>query len=384
VGVDYEIVAPGQQRTLVLGPHEYNSERPQAVAVVLPDKQVSTDLGAPATGDNQWWSGNDDDYNATMTRELTLPAGPASLSFAARWNIEDCGPDPCDYAFVEVDDGTGFEAIAGSITNADEGNGIDGVQTEWVDATFDLSAYAGSTISLRVRYSTDGATTGQDPDLPAGIFIDDVVVTAGGEEIFTGGAEAGDDGWALNGFAAVGASISTAYDQFYLASNREYVGFDKYLRTGPYNVGNPARPDLFEHFPYQDGLLVWYWNTSVPDNDTTVHPGEGLILPVDAHPRVIYNLEGLPWRGRIQTYDATFGLQRADSFRLHINGKPSLVRGQAAVRTFDDSNPDRYFKPELPSNGVRVAGTGTRIRVMQENGTSVRIRVTSPAATAQP
>ncbi|GAA2722104.1 immune inhibitor A domain-containing protein [Cellulomonas aerilata] len=378
--LDYEIVAPGQKRTLELGPHEYNSDKPQAVAVVLPDKPVVTQLGAPATGERQWWSGNDDDYEATMTREVVLPDGPASLTFAARWNIEDCGADPCDYAFVEVDDGTGFKAIAGSITKAAEGNGIDGVQEEWVDATFDLSAYAGSTIGLRFRYSTDGAATGQDADLPAGIFIDDVVVTAGGTAIVTSGAEAGDTGWALDGFQAVGSSVTTLFDQFYLASNREYVGFDKYLQTGPYNARDPLRPDLFEHFPYQDGLLVWYWDTSVPDNDTTAHPGEGEILPVDAHPRVLFNLEGVPWRGRIQTYDATFGLQRADSFQLHVNGKRSLVRGQPAVRTFDDSDPERYFKPELPSNGVRVAGTGTRIRVQDEEGTSVRIRVEVPAA----
>jgi immune inhibitor A len=381
--LDYEIAAPEQRTTLELGPHEYNSDKPQALAVVLPDKPVTTEVGTPATGQAQWWSGSDDDYTATMTRELTLPAGSASLSFAARWNIEDCGTDPCDYAYVEVDDGSGFEAIAGSVTHADEGNAIDGLQTEWVDATFDLSDYAGSTVTLRVRYSTDGAVRGQDPDLPAGIFVDDVVVTAGGTEVFADGAEAGENGWALEGFRVVGSSITTLYDQFYLASNREYVAFDKYLQTGPYHFVDPTRSNFVEHFPYQDGLLVWYWNMSVPDNDTSVHPGEGLILPVDAHPRVVFNLEGQPWRGRIQTYDSPFGLERTDSFRLGINGKPSLVRGQPGVPTFDDSDPDRYFKPELPSNGVRVAGTGTRIRVLQENGTSVRIRVNSPDPSAK-
>ena len=59
---------------------------------------------------------------------MALPAGTATLTFQARWNIEDCGPDPCDYAYVEVDDGTGFKAIPGSITKAAEGNGIDGYQ----------------------------------------------------------------------------------------------------------------------------------------------------------------------------------------------------------------------------------------------------------------
>ena len=380
--LDYEVVAPGQRRTLELGPHEYNSTKPQAAVVVLPDKQVTTQLGAPAAGERQWWSGSDNGYAATMSRRVTLPAAQAaSLSFAARWNIEDCGTTACDYAFVEVDDGDGYEAVAGSITSPDEGNGIDGVQEDWTTATFDLSAYAGRTIGLRVRYATDGAAQGNPDvtDMPAGIFVDELALTAGGETLLRDGAEAGPNGWALTGFAAVGASQTVPYDRFYLASNREYVRFDGYLRTGPYNLASPQRPDLFEHFPYQDGLLVWYWDTSRTDNDTSQHPGEGLILPVDAHPRVVYNLEGRAWRGRIQTYDAPFGLQGTDSFRLTLDGRPNLVRGQSGVATFDDSNPDRYFKRDLPGNGVRVAGTGTRITVLEESGTSVRVRVTSPA-----
>ena len=100
-----------------------------------------------------------------MTREVTLPAGAAStLTFQARWNIEDCGPDACDYAYVEVDDGSGYKPIAGSITKPAEGNGIDGDQADWTPATFDLSAYAGKTIKLRFRYRTDGAAQGTDPN----------------------------------------------------------------------------------------------------------------------------------------------------------------------------------------------------------------------------
>ena len=106
---------------------------------------MTTDLGAPFAGAKQWYSGAGDDLNNTMSRSVTLPAGTASLSFQARWNIEDCGPDPCDYAFVEVNDGTGFKAIAGDIAKATEGNGIDGYQAAWTQANFDLSAYAGKT-----------------------------------------------------------------------------------------------------------------------------------------------------------------------------------------------------------------------------------------------
>ena len=40
------------------------------------------------------------------------------------------------------------------------------------------------------------------------------------------------------------------------------MSYDQYLKTGPYNFGFADKPDLVEHFPYQDGLLVTYWDTS--------------------------------------------------------------------------------------------------------------------------
>ena len=92
-----------------------------------------------------------------------------------------------------------------------------------------------------------------------------------------------------------------------MASNRTYMAFDQYLQTGPYNFGFPDRPNWVEHFPYQNGLLVSYWDTSFSDNNESQHPGQGEILPIDANPSAIYRLDGKPWRGRIQTYDAPFG-----------------------------------------------------------------------------
>ncbi len=34
-------------------------------------------------------------------------------------------------------------------------------------------------------------------------------------------------------------------------------------------------PDYVDHFAYQDGLLIHYWDTSQADNNTGLHPGEG-------------------------------------------------------------------------------------------------------------
>lgn len=370
--LDYEVVLAGQQKTIDLGPHEYNSAKAQGVVVVLPKKQVTSTLPTPPEGTKQWWSGKGDDLNTSLTRQVVVPAGTSQLTFKASWDIEDCGADACDYAYVEVDNGSGWKAIPGSITTAAEGNGIDGTSAGYQPATFDMSAYAGSTVGLRFRYATDGAAGG------TGFFADDIALTAGTTTVFTDGAEAGANGWTATGFTAVGAVQSTAFDQYYLASNRSRVSYDRYLQYGPYNFGfGTAAPDKVEFFPYQEGLLVNYWDTSYSDNNTTQHPGAGLVLPVDAHPDLLANLTGAFWRGRIQTYDAPFSLRKAESFTLHVNGQPSYVRGQAAQPVFDDTT--SYWRAEQPFTGVKVAGAGVTMTVVKQQGTSMTVKVgTSP------
>ena len=150
-----------------------------------------------------------------------------------------------------------------------------------------------------------------------GIFADAFKLTSGTTTVFEDGAESGNNGWTPDGFSIVGATTTTLYDHYYIASNRQYVSYDKYLQTGPYNFGwLNSKPDWVEHFPYQNGLLVNYWDTSFSDNNESVHPGQGEVLPIDSHPNPIYKLDGLPWRGRIQTYDSPFSLEKADSFTL--------------------------------------------------------------------
>ena len=366
--LDYETVLPSQDRRIPLGPHEYNSKKAQAAVVVLPKKTKTTELVPPASGTKSWWSGVGDDLNNTMSRQVTLAAGTSELTMQARWDIEDCDTTACDYAYVEVNDGGSWAAIPGSITKPGEGNGIDGKSAGWVPATFDLSAYAGKTVGLRFRYLTDGAVGG------IGFFADDVKVTSGGATLFESGAESGAEGWTLDGFSAAGASITEEYDNYYIASHRDYVSFDKYLQSGPYNFGfGNSKPDWVEHFPYQDGLLINYWDTSQADNNTSQHPGEGQILPVDANPRPIVRLDGQFWRPRVAGYDAPFSLEKSDSFNLHVDSRPSYIRGQAAQPTFRDSGD--YWHTETPTAGVDVPNNGVNIKVLDQQGTSMDIRV---------
>ena len=163
-------------------------------------------------------------------------------------------------------------------------------------------------------------------------------------------------------------------DRFYIAENRQYAGYDATLRTGPYNFGwLDTRPDWVEHFPYQDGLLVSYWNTAVSNNNTRSHPGTGRILPVDARPTALKWSDGVVARNRIQSFDSTFGVSPTDPISLHretASGLTTLeVPAQAPVSVFDDSEPGRYYDAANPMGSVKVAGVGVTIKVVQSNQT---------------
>jgi immune inhibitor A len=370
---DYEVAVAGQTRRLWLGPHEYNSDRPQGLVVVLPPKEVSTDLGAPASGEAQWWSGSGDNLDHTLTRAVDLTGvSSATLAFQARYDIEI----DYDYLYVQAstDGGGTWTSLDGTVDgrpfvrDASGNPALSGTQEAWAAVTVPMDAYAGEDVLFRFRYLTDGAVA------PVGFFADDITLTADGERVLADGAESGVEGWEADGFSIAGASLTQEYDHYYIASHRDYVSYDQYLRTGPYNFGFlPDRPDLVEHFPYQDGLLVSYWDTSQPDNNTSQHPGQGLVLPIDANPRPIYNLTGQPWRARVAAYDAPFSLEKSDSFTLHLNGEPSYIRGQSAKPLFDDTR--QYWYSETPTVGVKLPATGTTIRVLEQDGTSMRIRL---------
>ena len=164
--------------------------------------------------------------------------------------------------------------------------------------------------------------------------------------------------------------------RFYIAENRQYLGLDTTLQQGPYNFGwGTSSPDLVEHFPYQNGLLVSYWNTAQTNNNTRQHPGAGLVLPVDARPAALSWSDGVIARNRIQTFDATFGTEATDAISLHREtaaGMTTLtVPSSKAVPVFDDTDPLAYYDAANPQGSVKVAGTGTKIQVVQSNSQGI-------------
>lgn len=373
---NYQVVGYRQPAAVKLGPASANTKQAQQLVLLLPDKNVSTNVGTPYAGAFMYYSGAGNDLDNRMTRQVTLPAGSVSLAAKVKYDIEQ----DWDYAYLTVNGNpVATNLSTGTNPNGQNfGNGITGSSGgAWVDLTADLSAYAGQTVTLGFRYWTDGAVAG------TGVQIDEIAVTGRA----TDGAET-DTGWAMVGFSRTNGTVTQAFFNAYFAEYRNYRGYDDGLRTGPYNFGflnNPTLQNWVEHFPYQDGLLVWYYDTSFSDNNVgdACLAGRcgGLVLPVDAHPDLLLRPDnGRVWRPRIQSYDATFGLDPTDRICLSANSIEQCYGGLPANPLFDDRQ-DYWVMPNpsignfgwssvpLPKTGttIRVIGTSSQDNFMQVN-----------------
>ncbi|WP_128428798.1 immune inhibitor A domain-containing protein [Streptomyces cyaneus] len=349
-----------------LGVAEYNTRHKQALVVELPKKTVTTEIVKPAQGANQWWSGSGDNLANTLTRSVDLTGkSAASLTLDGWYDIEA----EFDYLYTEVstDGGANWTALDGTVDGAALPKDASGkpALTGTVDAykklVFPLDAYAGKKIDLRFRYQTDGGVAQK------GFAADEITVTADGAALFSDNAESADTAWATKGFKRIGGSITDDYAQYYIAENRQYVSYDKTLKTGPYNFGfSSTRPDWVEHYAYQNGLLIWLWDTSQADNNTSKHPGAGLVLPVDSHPTPMKWADGTLMRNRIQSFDSPFSLYRTDGLTLHNADVAVKIKSQKGVSTFDDHK-GTYWYEATKTAGVDVPDTRTRIRILQES-----------------
>ncbi|MFF5280055.1 immune inhibitor A domain-containing protein [Streptomyces sp. NPDC013171] len=359
-----------------LGVSEYNTKNPQALVVELPKKVVPTDVVAPAEGASQWWSNMGDDLKNTLTRSVDLTGKTsASLELQGWYDIEA----EYDYLYAEVstDGGANWTALNGTADgvaipkDASGAPGLTGASDTHKKLVYDLNAYAGKKFDLRFRYQTDGGAGGK------GFTADAIDLTADGSSVFADGAENGDNGWVAKGFSRIGKGFTKEYEQYYIAENRQYVSYDKTLKVGPYNFGfTGAKASWVEHYPYQNGLLIWKWDLSQKDNNTSQHPGVGRVLPIDAHPSPLKWANGELMRNRVQAYDSPFSISRTDGFQLHYKDAATWVPSQAGNPTFDDRK-GVYWFAETPLAGVQVTDTNTKIQVVKEpkDGQTITVQV---------
>ncbi|MCZ0988961.1 immune inhibitor A domain-containing protein [Streptomyces diastatochromogenes] len=374
--LNYDTAKAGKQSTHKLGVAEYNTWDKQALVVSLPDKAVTTTIVAPAEGATQWWSGSGDNLKNTLTRSVDLTGkSSAALTLDGWYDIEA----NYDYLYAEVstDGGANWTALDGTVDgqaiprDASGAPALTGTVDAYKKLSYSLDAYAGKKIDVRFRYQTDGGVAQK------GFAADEITLTADGATVFSDNAESADAGWTVSGFSRIGASFTKDYAQYYIAENRQYVSYDKTLKVGPYNFGfSTTRPDWVEHYPYQNGLLIWKWDTSQADNNTSVHPGVGLVLPVDSHPKALKWSDGTLMRTRIQSYDSPFSLYGTDGLTLHNADVATKIKSSKGVSVFNDRT-STYYDPSTPTAGVKITDTNTKIKIVKEakDGSTISLKV---------
>ncbi len=356
----------------------------QALFTLLPDVERPLALGDPASGSQMFWSTQGDGLNTTMTKN---GVSGTNLTAQANYDIEA----EWDYAFLEAstDGGTTWSKVMTNLSDTNvpphgghnqsgfnnTGEGITGSTAgAWKSLTATLPA---GTNAVRFRYETDGAVAEK------GFRVDDIAI----DGTTIGTAETDTEGWEFDGFRTTSGSEVEKFFNAYVAENRQYDGYDASLKSA-YNFGFlGSKPDWVESYPYQNGMLVSYWNDAYGDNNVGDHPGAGLILPVDANPKLSHWRDGTLMRPRIAAYDSTFGLEPSQAITLHNAGNAGSIASQPARKVFDDTKTWWFDSDAHAATGDHVGryqpgwfsvdppNTGTEIKVLGVNGGAMTVRV---------
>ena len=375
--LDYKVVSQGEDGEFTLNPAARQVDgREQAVIIDVPDEGITTTYTAPAGG-HAWWTTSADDLNTTITRSLDLSGVSGATVKASAWYDIEAGYDYL-YGEYSTDGGDTWIQVGAPVDGSSNG--------KWKTLRYPVPG--GDEILFRFRFQSDGGVH------LANAFIDDIRVRSGGETLFLDDVEDGANGWDAEGGFRISTGTETVIgDRYYIVENRTYVGYDETLAEGPYQFSFAiTAPNKVEHFPFQDGLLVWMIDETYSDNNTIEHPGHGLALPVDARPAPFVYADGIGRpSNRRQPFDATFGLQTTQEVTLHkevivghgpdahVELIPATAPADDGIPTFTDAVVDAYWTSANPLSSTLVAGHGVVVTVLsQVTGGILEIEVSNP------
>ncbi|HPN41825.1 MAG TPA: immune inhibitor A, partial [Candidatus Cloacimonadota bacterium] len=243
------------------------------------------------TQGNCWWMGDpalasgtniggyyDHQYLVLDTPARTLTAGNATLTFKLRHNLEDPAGATAPYTGwdsanvrMSVDNGVTWTPISGTpaynITSSyafgfEHGEGPNipawgGVQANWTNATFDLSAYVGQSVKIRFAFASDPAYSTGDAPAMYGIMVDDIAFGGysnngvdDGQMTWSSLVPLGGDLWAIATDPA--APSPTHIMKCQNASGSYNVNMLNYLVTPPITL--PASGDIRADFMIMGGF----------------------------------------------------------------------------------------------------------------------------------
>lgn len=270
---------------------EHAAVEPNQIKIHLPGRLE--DFFPPFSGTYQYYSGQGDSIDNRMSFDVDLPsASSISMTMKAHWDIET----DYDYAQILVN-GTplsgnhtrGSNPYHNTVNNyiSDKSSSIPGAEGNegWVDLTFDLTSYAGQSVTIEFAYITDTYVK------EYGFVADDITVLADSAQVVFDGAET-EGTVTLNGFNRVGETVEGDAMNYYVQL-RSHNGVD---------VGLDSRN-------FEPGVVVWLRNEGYDDNKVGEHPGYGFIGVVDA------GLNTSTGSNTTQLRDAAFSLLGRNIFR---------------------------------------------------------------------
>ncbi|MEU9824827.1 immune inhibitor A domain-containing protein [Micromonospora chersina] len=394
------------------------------IKINLPNKVIT--LAEPHSGTNMWYSGADQDWaDVKLSRTVTVP-NAADAKFWM-WNNYVIEAD-WDYGFLEVSTNGGatwseqkvYDATGKLVTTndgyadpngrmVDFGNkkyGLTGSTGGWRHDYVDLSAFAGQTVQVRLRYATDEAF------VERGWFADDFSVTGGGATTWSDDVEGGANGWTQTGGTftdTTGAgwhvdSGTQTKAHYYLAEWRNFDGFDKGLKYA-YDTVYSHEAWKVDRISYNaPGMLVWYRDTVLGDvNHVTAqmtalpsYGAKGGLLIVDSHndplrrqgeaavkdPSTLDNLPSRP-----QSSNAAFSLGSTFPFKecLEAANEPyseycTNFAAQAPVPAFSDAK-GWYPGIEIRNGSAFARDNDASVVIPSRGNAKYTTRVTNPDGT---
>ncbi|WP_318842889.1 immune inhibitor A domain-containing protein [Myceligenerans pegani] len=415
-GDDRRMVRVGQNSRPLRGTED-------GIKINLPDKDLF--LTEPHSGENSWYTGADQDWaDVRLSRSLDVPAGTEATF--SMWNDYVIEAD-WDYGFVEVSTDGGatwdevkvYDAEGAEVTTGDgyadpngrlsdfggKRYGLTGDTHGWAQHFVDLSAYAGSTVDLRLRYATDAAF------LERGWFADDFALVVDGETVWSDDTESGANGWTNEVSTWVDTTGqgwhqhagSSTQAQYYIIEWRNADGFDEGLRYAYDSTYAAPQSEAWkvEKFSYNvPGMLVWYRDTTYGNaNHITANlsalpslGSKGGLLIVDSHfdplrrdasatpdTSVLKNMPSRP-----QSSNAAFGLRPTYPLTECIVADDDLtnefctdVAPLAPVRAFTD---DKGWYPgiEVRDEGLFYRDVDASVTVPSVGNSPYSFRIVDP------
>ncbi len=197
----------------------------------------------PHTGSYAMWANKNDesDTRLTHTFDLTGVKGPITLNYWTWYALEDgwdyvyleSSTDGKNWTILNTPSGTGLNPNGSNYGWGYTGNSGGGNTSAWIKETVDLSRYAGTNLTLRFEYITDGNVTGE------GFLLDDISIP---QIAYSTSFETDDGGWQPEGWARIQNSLPQTYGLALLSfgdtTNVQYITLNPDVSADiPFTIG---------------------------------------------------------------------------------------------------------------------------------------------------